>query len=90
MSIFFVSGPMGIRQVGDVEAMHKCLSYCRRAGGLLLVTPADRLSLNLKRHELRQKGQVTGCRERIFSLSHGLLVIAARDRFPQEAAQRGD
>jgi hypothetical protein len=46
------------RQVGDVDAMRKCLTYCRRAGGLLLVTPADRLSLNLKRHELGLKGQV--------------------------------
>ncbi|PNH12760.1 hypothetical protein TSOC_000242, partial [Tetrabaena socialis] len=40
-------------------AMRACLAYCQQEGGLLLVAPEHRLSLQLKWHELRAEGRAT-------------------------------
>ena len=41
-------------------AMHSALDYCRRSGGVLLVAPEHRLSLELKWHEFHARKLRTG------------------------------
>ena len=45
----------------DVKVMISSMEFCRRSGGVLLVAPEHRLSLQLKWHELRLQGQKTLC-----------------------------
>eukprot|EP00434_Breviolum_minutum_P034401 symbB.v1.2.030448.t1/scaffold3429.1/size56941/4 len=58
----------------DVQKMIGSLDFCRRAGGVLLVAPEDRLSLRLKWHELRSQGEDDLC-----LLLKELFDVSSRD-----------
>ncbi|CAE7206919.1 unnamed protein product [Symbiodinium necroappetens] len=45
----------------DIKQMISCLDFCRQSGGVVLVAPEHRLSLQLKWHELRLEGKHEMC-----------------------------
>ena len=49
-------------QVQDIQVMISSLDFCRQSGGVLLVAPEHRLSLQLKWHELRLQGETEKCK----------------------------
>lgn len=60
--------------VEDVKVMISSMKFCSRSGGVLLVAPEHRLSLQLKWHELRLQGEDTLC-----DLLNQFLALPSRD-----------
>jgi hypothetical protein len=62
--------------VPRVALMRQCLNYCSEVGGVLLVAPEHRLSLELKWHELRsqEKHEVCSAMDQLWQIDvHDLL-----------------